>query len=181
MLIGGDWGGGNPDKGLVTNPSAKLENFAIADRDHREHRREHHHQRVGHRARQRRQGRAVVRQPDHLCRNNPRPRRHARAATAVSWRRRATASSLIHRQCQCWRAERHSWNAAARSRGHFDRQRGGQSRISASSAAPLHQQRCNSDDVNAACSQQRHVEWQTEISRIRQKRRARRVECRLRR
>ena len=30
MLIGGDWGGGHPDLSLVTNPSAKLENFTIA-------------------------------------------------------------------------------------------------------------------------------------------------------
>ena len=30
VLIGGDWGGGNPNQSLVTNPSAKLENFAIA-------------------------------------------------------------------------------------------------------------------------------------------------------
>src|SRR6266446_58577 len=29
VLIGGDWGGGNPNKGLVANPSAKLESFAI--------------------------------------------------------------------------------------------------------------------------------------------------------
>ena len=29
MLIGGDWGGGNPNKGLVANPSAKLESFVI--------------------------------------------------------------------------------------------------------------------------------------------------------
>src|SRR5438132_1146168 len=29
VLIGGDWGGGNPKKGLVANPSAKLESFAI--------------------------------------------------------------------------------------------------------------------------------------------------------
>ena len=30
MLIGGDWGGGHPDLSLVTNQSAKLENFTIA-------------------------------------------------------------------------------------------------------------------------------------------------------
>ena len=30
MLIGGDWGGGHPNKSLVNNPSAKLENFTIA-------------------------------------------------------------------------------------------------------------------------------------------------------
>ena len=29
LLIGGDWGGGNPNKGLVANPSAKLESFVI--------------------------------------------------------------------------------------------------------------------------------------------------------
>jgi filamentous hemagglutinin family protein len=29
VLIGGDWGGGKPNKGLVANPSAKLESFAI--------------------------------------------------------------------------------------------------------------------------------------------------------
>src|SRR3954454_4480018 len=29
VLIGGDWGGGNPNKGLVANPSAKLESFVI--------------------------------------------------------------------------------------------------------------------------------------------------------
>jgi filamentous hemagglutinin family protein len=29
VLIGGDWGGGNPNKSLATNPSAKLESFAI--------------------------------------------------------------------------------------------------------------------------------------------------------
>ena len=30
MLIGGDWGGGHPNTTLVSNPSAKLENFTIA-------------------------------------------------------------------------------------------------------------------------------------------------------
>ena len=30
MLIGGDWGGGHPDPSLVSNQSAKLENFTIA-------------------------------------------------------------------------------------------------------------------------------------------------------
>ena len=30
VLIGGDWGGGHPDPTLVTNPSAKLENYTIA-------------------------------------------------------------------------------------------------------------------------------------------------------
>ena len=30
ILIGGDWGGGHPDMSLVTNQSAKLENFTIA-------------------------------------------------------------------------------------------------------------------------------------------------------
>ena len=30
ILIGGDWGGGHPDLSLVTNSSAKLENFTIA-------------------------------------------------------------------------------------------------------------------------------------------------------
>ena len=30
ILIGGDWGGGHPDLSLVTNQSAKLENFTIA-------------------------------------------------------------------------------------------------------------------------------------------------------
>ena len=30
ILIGGDWGGGHPDLSLVTNASAKLENFPIA-------------------------------------------------------------------------------------------------------------------------------------------------------
>ena len=39
VLIGGDWGGGNPDLSLVTNASAKLENYAIADRHHGERRR----------------------------------------------------------------------------------------------------------------------------------------------
>src|SRR5438876_5773320 len=29
VLIGGDWGGGNPNKSLVSNPSAKLESFVI--------------------------------------------------------------------------------------------------------------------------------------------------------
>src|SRR5262244_3143902 len=29
VLIGGDWGGGKPNKSLVTNPSAKLESFVI--------------------------------------------------------------------------------------------------------------------------------------------------------
>src|SRR5215813_2739617 len=29
VLIGGDWGGGKPNKGLVANPSAKLESFVI--------------------------------------------------------------------------------------------------------------------------------------------------------
>ena len=29
VLIGGDWGGGNPNKNLVSNPSAKLESFVI--------------------------------------------------------------------------------------------------------------------------------------------------------
>ena len=29
VLIGGDWGGGHPDKSLVSNPSAQLESFAV--------------------------------------------------------------------------------------------------------------------------------------------------------
>src|SRR5262252_2533671 len=29
VLIGGDWGGGSPNKGLVANPSAKLESFVV--------------------------------------------------------------------------------------------------------------------------------------------------------
>ena len=31
VLIGGDWGGGNPDKSLVNNPSARLESQRIAN------------------------------------------------------------------------------------------------------------------------------------------------------
>ena len=93
ILIGGDWGGGHPDLSLVTNASAKLENFTIATATTVSVDAKTHDQRVGDRARPRRQGRAVVRQPDHLRRNHPRQGRRARAATAGSSRCRATASS----------------------------------------------------------------------------------------
>ena len=93
MLIGGDWGGGHPNTEPRHQPERQARKLHHRDRDHGERRRRHHHQRVGDRARQRRQGRAVVRQPDHLRRNHPRPRRRARAATAVSSRSRATGRS----------------------------------------------------------------------------------------
>ena len=75
ILIGGDWGGGHPDLSLVNNATPSSET-SHRDRDHGERRRNFDDQRVGHRARQRRQGRAVVRQPDHLRRHHSRARRH---------------------------------------------------------------------------------------------------------
>ena len=72
ILIGGDWGGGHPDLSLVTNAERQARKLHHRDRDHRERRRDDHDQRLGDRARPRRQGRAVVRQPDHLRRNDPR-------------------------------------------------------------------------------------------------------------
>ena len=90
ILIGGDWGGGHPDLSLVTNQSAKLENFTIATATTVSVDANDDDQRVGDRARPRRQGRAVVRQPDHLRRHHPRQAAARRAATADSWRCRAT-------------------------------------------------------------------------------------------
>ena len=75
VLIGGDWGGGHPDLSLVTNQSAKLENYTIATATTVSVDAKTHDQRLGDRARQRRQGRAVVRQPDHLRRHHSRARR----------------------------------------------------------------------------------------------------------
>ena len=72
VLIGGDWGGGHPDTTLVSNASAKLENYTIATATTVSVDAATHDQRLGNRARQRRQGRAVVRQPDHLRRHDPR-------------------------------------------------------------------------------------------------------------
>ena len=93
VLIGGDWGGGNPNKSLVDNPSAKLESFAIptattvsVDAGTT----------INASATGRGNGGKVVLwsdSRDHLRRNHPRPRRRARAATAVSWRPRATSCS----------------------------------------------------------------------------------------
>ena len=58
-------------------PERQARKLRDPDGDHGEHRRRHHHQCVGDRARQRRQGRSVVGQRDHLRRNHPRPRRRA--------------------------------------------------------------------------------------------------------
>ena len=72
ILIGGDWGGGHPDLSLVSNSERQARKLHHRHRDHRERRRGDHDQRLGDRARPRRQGRAVVRQPDHLRRHHPR-------------------------------------------------------------------------------------------------------------
>ena len=93
VLIGGDWGGGHPDMSLVTNASAKLENYTIATATTVSVDANDHDQRLGDRARQRRQGGAVVRQPDHLRRHDPRQGRHAERRRRVRRDRRATASS----------------------------------------------------------------------------------------
>ena len=78
------------EQGPRRQPERQARKLRDPDGDHGERRRRHHHQRVGERARQRRQGRSVVGQRDHFRRNHPRPRRRARAATAASWRSRAT-------------------------------------------------------------------------------------------
>ena len=75
VLIGGDWGGGHPDLSLVNNAERQARKLHHRDRDHGERRRQDDDQRLGDRARQRRQGRPVVRQPDHLRRHDPRERR----------------------------------------------------------------------------------------------------------
>ena len=77
ILIGGDWGGGHPDLSLVSNSERQARKLHHRHRDHGERRREEHDQRVGDRARQRRQGCAVVRQPDHVRRDDLRRRRQA--------------------------------------------------------------------------------------------------------
>ena len=86
VLIGGDWGGGHPDLSLVTNESARLENYTIATATTVSVDANEHDQRIGDRARQRRQGRAVVRQQDHLCWNDPRQGRKE------GWQRRLRGS-----------------------------------------------------------------------------------------
>ena len=58
-------------------PERQARGLRHCDGDHGERRRRHHHQRVGDRTRQRRQGRSMVGQPDHLRRHHPRPRRRA--------------------------------------------------------------------------------------------------------
>ena len=93
VLIGGDWGGGHPDRALVSNASAKLENFTIATAttvsvDARTRR-----------STPRRPGAAAAARS--CCGRTARPRSPARsspraarrAATADSWRRRATGNS----------------------------------------------------------------------------------------
>ena len=92
ILIGGDWGGGHPDLSLVTNASAKLENFTIATATTVSVDAKSDDQRVGDRARPRRQGGAVVRQPDHLRRDDPRQGRRERRRRRIRGGRRATAS-----------------------------------------------------------------------------------------
>ena len=92
ILIGGDWGGGHPDLSLVTNASAKLENYTIAtattvsvDAQPRSTRRP--------------PGAATAARwccgrttrPPSPARSSPRAAR--KAATAASWRCRATGSS----------------------------------------------------------------------------------------
>ena len=75
VLIGGDWGGGHPGPEPGQQRERQARKLHHRDRDHGERRRDLHDQSVGDRARQRRQGRAVVRQPDHLRRHHSRSRR----------------------------------------------------------------------------------------------------------
>ena len=119
ILIGGDWGGGHPDLSLVTNASAKLENFTIATATTVSVDANAHDQRLGDRARPRRQGGAVVRQPDHLRRYHPRQGRSEKRRRRIRGDVEPRAARL-HRQRQCWRAAGQGGHAAARSRGHFD-------------------------------------------------------------
>ena len=119
ILIGGDWGGGHPDLSLVSNSSAKLENFTIATATTVSVDANDDDQRVGDRARPRRQGRAVVRQPDHLRRNHPRQGRREKRRRRIRGDVQSRPARL-HRQCQCWRAAGHGGHAAARSAGHRD-------------------------------------------------------------
>ena len=107
ILIGGDWGGGHPDLSLVTNAERQARKLHHRHRDHRERRREDDDQRVGDRARQRRQGRAVVRQPDHLRRHDPRQGRREKRRRRIRGDVEPRAARL-HRQC------RHAARRAAR-------------------------------------------------------------------
>ena len=93
ILIGGDWGGGHPDLSLVTNAERQARKLHHRHRDHRERRRETR------RSTRRRPGAATAARsccgpttrPPSPERSSPRAAR--KAATADSWRRRATASS----------------------------------------------------------------------------------------
>ena len=116
VLIGGDWGGGHPDTTLVSNASAKLENYTIATATTVSVDAAKHDQRLGNRARQRRQGRAVVGQPDHLRRHDPRQgrREERRRRIRGDVEPRATC---VRRARGCQRAAGQGWHAVARSGG----------------------------------------------------------------
>ena len=93
ILIGGDWGGGHPDLSLVTNAERQARKLHHRHRDHRERRRERR------RSTRRRPGAATAARsccgpttrPPSPARSSPRAAR--KAATADSWKRRATGSS----------------------------------------------------------------------------------------
>ena len=135
ILIGGDWGGGHPDTerwSTIRAPSSKTSPSRTATTVSVDA--ATHDQRLGDRARPRRQGRAVVRQPDHLRRNDPRQGRREERRRRIRGDVEPRPARL-HRQCQCRRAARHGWNAAARSVGHFDQlQRCGRQRTAATSS-----------------------------------------------
>ena len=73
-------------------PERQARTLRHSDRDHGERRRRHHHQSLGDRARQRRQGHPLVRQQHHLCRHDPRAWRPARRRRRVRGDRRASNS-----------------------------------------------------------------------------------------
>ena len=75
VLIGGDWGGGNPNKSLATNQSAVLEGNAIPNATTVSVDAATTHRRLGDRQRRRRQGDPVVGSHDELCRHDPGARR----------------------------------------------------------------------------------------------------------
>ena len=100
VLIGGDWGGGNPDQRLVEQSERGAGILRDRPRLDGDHRRRHPHQRLGDGQRQWRQGDPVVGRGDHVRRRDrgacggggeaAAPRMVA--ATAGLWRRRATGS-----------------------------------------------------------------------------------------
>ncbi len=106
VMIGGDWGGGNPNKSLVkNNQSATLENYAIGTATTVTIDGRTTINASATRPRRRRQGGDLVRHPNHLCRNYSGARRRERR----QWRIRRDLeprAARVHWHCRYQRTRR---------------------------------------------------------------------------